>query len=327
MTVTKAKFASAIMALFFFAQWSLSPVHEFHLWPQVTFLRGSTPDFGALLTHAHLLRYLLVFPIFWLADEIGVDFDAIYRAFAFVLLFFISRNCSKIADFYNFGNVVFTAFFFALTFSLVSVFMNGRIIFAFCGFSYLLAQIHRWEDGLIGNFKVFTGLLISLFLCSVSTGTFLLCIICIMVWLPFVFHRRKGSLSLYITTFLFAISPLISFYILKNVTFYGGGFEGLINMLNHGAGVVLHDFSPVLVSLIVLNVAALTICTFGLLKKYKRYALITLFLAASAFAGLFGFSTLTLGLIPLSVILLGLILKATLILLNGSGPLIGAKSS
>ncbi len=289
--------------------WAYSSLHEFQLWPQVTILQGSAPDLSTLLTQAHLLRYILVYPIFLGAEFVGVDPNFIFNTLCFFMLFFVSVNCVRTTRFYISGNFIILVGFFASLFALMSIFMNGRIIFAFFGFSYLVACIHQWESYQFSNFELFLRILISIFLCSVSTGTFLLCVICLLLWLPIFIRRPKGSFLYYVLIFLCVLSPLISFYIMKNVIFYGGGMKGFINMLNHGVGVIFYTLELDLIVLIGLILIVFSIFALIFFRYTKLYSLLFIFLSASAFGGLFGFSTLSLGIIPLSIILIIMVTK------------------
>jgi len=301
-----------VVAIFCFLS-LFSTLHDFHLWPQVTLLRGTELDFSALLVRAHFLRYLLVYPIFLSADSFGLEADAIFNVICFFMLFFVTRNCVKTTQFYVSKNVVFLVFFFTFLFLTLSIFMNGRIIFAFCGFSYFLLSIHQWESYQIKDFGVVKRILISFFLCSVSTGAFLLCVICLLLWSTIVIQRPKGRLRAYTAILIAILSPLILFYIMKNVIFYGGGISGLFNMLNHGAGVLLYNLSLDLAWLVFFNFIILFYFSLIVFQHAKRYYLLFIFIIASMFGGLFGFSTLSLGIIPVSIISITIFLKSLLL--------------
>ena len=70
---------------------------EFELWGQVTYLRGTDIFSLNLLTQAHFLRYLLVFPIFFVSDFTGLDANWLFSLVAFFLILSISDNIARIS--------------------------------------------------------------------------------------------------------------------------------------------------------------------------------------------------------------------------------------
>lgn len=270
----------------------------FELWSQVTYLRGTSLQDLNPLTHPHFLRYLLVLPLFKLSDFINVDVDYIYSFFCVFLLYFISNNSAKIAEYsVYFKKKSYVTNILALLFILtLSSFMNGRILFAMAGFSFIVCNTLKWDLGGSSFFKLFLYDFFGLFLCTVSTGTFLVAVIFILGWL-LLSGKRKKNLTVYMTylTSFIAISPLLVLFILKNLNFYGGGIIGFVNMLSHGAGVIFSLVEGVLLMQIGL---ILTLCaTFSLwiLKTIGSLRLVLLGFYAAIAGGAFGFSTLAVG--------------------------------
>ena len=280
-----------------------STLHSFNLWSQVTYLRGADLD-SSYISQAHFLRYLLVLPIFLASDYLNLEADLIFRAACFTIIFFIVRNCITIIKFYSQKNIILFIISYSFLFLAMATFMNGRMVFSFLGFSYLVIIIHQWDIRKIENIGLFLRFLPALFLCSVSTGVFLSCIVSIFTFSIFPTKRKKRYYYIYVSLFLAALSPLISLYLFKNIDFYGGGFAGLINMLNHGAGAVFHQFGSVVTTLILL-ISMISILFCGLIYIHSRTRkLLLLFASTSLICGLFGYSTLTMSIVPLSAILL-----------------------
>ena len=301
--VSSSSIAWFFIFIFYGVAAAYSGLHKFQLWEQVTFLRGTTPDFSNIFVQAHFLRYSLVYPIFIISDNFGVSADGVFNSFCFLMLFFIARNCVNITSFYVRKNEVLIIIIFGLFFFLLSTLMNGRIIFALYGFSYLLFSIQRWESYNLQNFGLFLRLFPALFLCSVSSGPFLLCVVTLSLWSMTSVNRQKRGMYIYFGGFLAVISPLILLFLLKNITFFGGGVYGALNMLNHGLGKIFYQLdliSLILFSLIIINICFLAA---GLFRYLKGYRLLFIFIASSTFGGLFGYSTLSVGIIPLSVFL------------------------
>lgn len=302
MSINIEKLAWHVVAIVYTFLWMFSSVHDFHLWSQVTFLQGSTPDFSRIYTQAHFLRYLLVYPIFVAGDTFSLDTNEIFNALCFVMLFYISKNCVKTSQYYLKYNVLVSALFFTFIFVTVSAFMNGRILFAFLGFSYLIVTVHRWELHRLGNRGLFIRLFIVLLLCSVSSGTFLLCIIFLLAWSVVTIQRRKKALYPYIALLMIVLGPIISLYIFKNADFYGGGVAGVVNMLQHGAGIIFYTVDLDLLILTCINLIFFLFFSVVLYLHAKNHQLLLGFLGCSIVCGLFGFSTLSLGIIPFSIL-------------------------
>ena len=295
--------AWCVLAATFFFLFLFSPFHEFRLWSQVTYLRGNIPNLGNLLIEAHLLRYMLVYPIFVLSDQTGINADKLFSAICFVMLFFTVRCCTKMANYCFHKGELYFIIFFALLFLLISAFMNGRIIFAFLGFSYLLLAVQNWEKMNLSNFGLLSRIFPALFLCSVSSGTFLSCFNGLILW-SFVFiNRTKRSIFYYILILLFVFSPILKLYLLKNINFFGGGFVGFVNMLSHGVGKIFLVIGFDSLIFLILIFANLTIIGISLLYYDRYHRLYFIFLGSSIASGFFGYSTLSLAIVPASIIM------------------------
>lgn len=299
-TQNVAWFVLAAICLLLFL---LSPFHEFKLWSQVTYLRGNTPNLGNLFSEAHLLRYMLVYPIFVLSDQTGLHADHLFSVLCFVMLFLTIRHCTKMADYYLQKNELYFIICFALLFLLLSASMNGRIIFAFLGFSYLLLSVQNWERKKLSDLGLFLRLFPVLFLCSVSSGTFLSSLLGLMLWSVVYVSRPKRWLYLYGFMLLVVLSPIVHLYVFKNINFYGGGFSGFVNMLNHGAGKIFHLVDFASLTLIILIAVHLFVIGILLLYYQRKYRLHLLFTCSCIVAGFFGYSTLSLTIIPVSILM------------------------
>lgn len=304
MKITASQSEFTIVGLIVSLVYYVSPFHNFQLWSQVLILQGSTLQFENLFSQAHFLRFLLVLPTFLISDYFNLSYDFVFSILCFVMVMLIIINCKNIFLFFEKKGRNITLIYITVTFIAISAFMNGRVLFAFLGFSFLILSICRWENHCIGNANLIVRLLISLFLCSVSSGTFLSTILAIIFWSSIYFKRRKGKLSVYLVIMLGAVSPIIFLYIAKNVNFYGGGIKGVFNMMNHGIGRVFYTLD--LFSLCMLTfIVWLAFLGFMMVIKYQnKTKLLHLFIGTSGLAGLFGYSTLSLMFIPLNLIIL-----------------------
>jgi len=61
-------------------------VIQFHLWGQVEFIYNSHTNIWENIGNAHLSRYLLVFPVYWLADILLLEHDYVFRIVCALLI-------------------------------------------------------------------------------------------------------------------------------------------------------------------------------------------------------------------------------------------------
>lgn len=287
-------------------------VIEFKLWPQVLSIWNSQFELSQLLLHPHGIRFFLVLPIFTISEIIEVSSDWLYSNLVPVLIFiatiFIVGSLKNSIWQNKYKREVFLFVFIMLT--LISFFMNGRLIFAITGAAILLNIMVNWEDKHL--IIVFLLILCSFILVSVSSGTLfvavLSCSLFVLIkgfFLNRCLVRKLFFLILFSSLFVF-IYPLLSVLVMKNINYFGGGFGAIVNMLNHGFGVFFHDIDFVVLILISLCLVISLILMLALVVKYKKIRIPLFFSCVSLGGGLFGFSTMMM-VIP-SLLLLSLII-------------------
>jgi len=289
---------------------------QFHLWPQVIVLWEMNADFNELILHPHGMRYLLVYSIFRVADFMGVSYDLIFSLIVPVLVFvtahYIIKSVSTklLLSNHNQKVLFFTVFMLLV---LLSTLMNGRILFAITGASILLSILMSWKK--IAFFKIVIFFLIALILSSVSSGTVFVSIITFVVFVVYQnfnsgrFSWKNISLLCLMMTGTFYIFPLLKVLIMKNVNYFGGGVDGVVNMLGHGVGRVLlkMDLEVLILSLLLLLLVFLI--NLLLLRYYNKIIIPLLFIVVSTSGGLFGLSTMMMMIPAVMVIACILILK------------------
>lgn len=292
---------------------------QFSLWNQITDIISYNTDPVSLLLsgHLHALRFAVVFPALWVALMTGWDQDLIFTAWVGIAILLCSIQVARASSLALVGNESlrrWTLFPSLLVFIGISFAMNGRIAFAFAGIACLLVSQLRWH---LGIHRKLTGFLLgqlgSLILMSVSTGTFMVGALVILTFAlsqPVIrdgqYLRRHeaihfGSALLVILS----LYPLLGKSLLKNIDFYGGGFVGLVRMLQHGLG---RFFPTDTVSLLVLagggGFFAYHVLRLLALLVRQRHPLAPVALGAclAMAGGLFGLSTLFVSLPALAVI-------------------------
>jgi len=285
-------------------------VSGYELWGQVVYLWESKVGISKLLFHPHGMRFLLVLPIFVVSDWLAISYNWLFSCVMPLIITVTSFFIGSTVEWINHGlsrKKKKTLFFYiSLSLILLSMFMNGRIMFAVMGSSIILNIFVKWDR------KSFFGILIpgliSMFLCSVSSGTFIVAFLSFYTFLVFKYIQSywcsRKNLELFFVFFaiLIVVLPLLKVLALKNVNYYGGGLAGFFNMMNHGLGSVFLNID----SLHLYLRSLVAFCCFWLLflwLPHCRKIWTPLFLIVfSMIGGLFGISTMMLVIPPLIVI-------------------------
>lgn len=127
-----------------------------------------------ILLDYHGICYLLVYPVFAVADITGIEPNRVFTALvpipALSIAWFATASTLRL------GGVIDerrAAWIFAATspvFILLSLFMHGRLLFAMAGSSLLLSAMLGWKD--VNPPIVFIAVVAAFMLCSVASGTF-----------------------------------------------------------------------------------------------------------------------------------------------------------
>lgn len=286
----------------------------YEVWPQIIYMWDMQADPIVELgrVHPHALRYMLLYPILVLSDYLGIHHDRLFSATLVIFCFFTIKNIHTSADIIvrhpRHSGLVHLACASILT--ILFFLMNGRIGFAFLGYSMLLLVILRNHYESHFSFASLTGVLVGLALCSVSSGTLVSAVLCLVVAVYFEVCRcirrsalTKTAIIVFLCCLLLGVA-LFRFLLVgisRNITFYGGGSDGVLRMLEHGFG---RPFYPALNAIglpsVVAMIAIMTILFGVLLFRMKRSLMLHIVLAAIA-CGAFGYSTLSISAIPLLI--------------------------
>jgi len=275
---------------------------DFYLWPQVIELydSGREIDLDLMLTHPHGLRYALVFPIIFVGNWLGVSYNDVFNALAPVILILIPIFLLKIVLFYKRGVSVndkkILFLFLSLTIVSISHFMNGRMLFAFLGFS-MLAYCIVYFELLLKKYMAILAFLSLLFM-SVSSGTFVVGFISIAFIIFYSFFRRptKGGFIMILLslTGIAYLLPLISMLIMKNIDYYGSVYL----MLNHGFGKFAFIVGSEVLWMLLLIFTLTTCALIYFINSYKKYIPLLFLFLVPIVVGIFGNSVLSLAIIP-----------------------------
>jgi hypothetical protein len=305
---------------------------EYEIWSQIDYL--SKLPFGEFTTAGaalHAPRYFVVMPSYILGEMFSVDSDSIFGVYVVVLAtatagIWIATQTLFVRSSRHRTVVWITPF-------ILLHFINGRFAFALFGLSLMvwlliLIKLRRIQLRLALPL-LFTSMLYS----SVSSGVFSVAVTLLLLELRTEVRYFLGAkVTLvwrtvrFIGVFLMFASLMYFAYsfLLKNINFYGGGFEGAFGMVSHGFGLLLNP-EPVLENC---ATSVGVICTVSVILVNSVFAQITalimfpaliVILAAMTFAldispmakriltvsavgGVFGFTTLMCSLVSLPLL-------------------------
>ena len=316
--------------IYFFIKWILvfgylflcvTNILNFELWPQVTriwnlengfiqddsinSISDSILDESSRYENAHILRYYLTLPLFYVSVITNVSYNYLFTLIFPLLVFlsanYINKSVLNIVGF-NERQQGLNFIFIFLLLSTITFFMNGRMIFAVLGASVLLflsIRINRFSF-----IRLILLFFVGIFLTSVSSGAFVVYYLSFSSILFFYFIESEDDYRfILVLVFVFISLVLNSFLfeaVMKNVDFYGGGISGFFNMLNHGLGKILFysDLGFIWLMSIFCALAVFLLALLVFFQYHKLQPLIILFLVSLA-GGLFGYSTLVMSIPPI----------------------------
>lgn len=294
----------------------LTGVKSFEVWPQITYLwdMEADPLFELSRIHPHGIRYALMYPILMASEYLGLHHDRLFSLISLINCYFTIRNIGAISSTIvkerRNGDMVLFGCAVALT--ILFFLMNGRIGFAFLGYSILLLVIVRHHYNRQIGISSLIGMMLGLAFCSVSSGTLISAVLSLVIAVYFEAFRCIRRATLTRSSVLIVLSCIVLGGLLfrhlvasvnKNAAFYGGGSDGILRMLEHGMGRVVYPALDAaglpLVTLLVVSIMIL----FSALLLRLNHALLLHILLVAIFCGAFGYSTLSLGAIPLLVLI------------------------
>lgn len=280
---------------------------SFSLWEQVTYLWESELKFEDMILHPHVLRYLLVYPFFTISEYMGIDYDSMFMVVVPILVLVLLELIVKSAAYFTGLKVTVVEYvFLSILLILMSSFMNGRMLFSLVGFALILYGMLYWKNNQY-YLRVKTACVLlflsGLFLMSVSSGTFMVGLVAVSMFLLMNVFRSnswitKVGFSITLLMAFVLIYPMVEVLVMKNIDYYGG----VIPMLNHGVGRIFLIIEMELLVLLVLSVIVFLLIQFFLIKFYKHFKVLVYLLSVPLVIGLFGNSTLSMALIPLLVL-------------------------
>ncbi len=230
---------------------SLFNFFRLEIWSQIEYINNiGQLNFLEPSLLVHIPRFIVVYPSFYFGELFDIDENLMFTIYVIILTSLTSMiwlNVQKILvikrEYINYSFV--TPFFLLF-------FVNGRSVFALFGLSLLMVLLIKLRLKLHGPY-VFAGIVISLLYASVSSGTFSVALLFLILtsWRLVLNSLLTGNVFVkFVKTLagLLCFTFLIYFFFLflkKNLDYYGGGVEGLVNIVSHGMGLILNP-APVL---------------------------------------------------------------------------------
>lgn len=283
---------------------------QFRLWSQVNVFWSGNDPWAEIIFHYHGIRYMLVYPLFKLSEWTGLSPDYLFTITAPLLILLVAWFATRSVQTLG-GNlsptkrvVVFAGI--STFFILLSLFMNGRLLFAMAGMSILLWTLLDWNFN--RDLISLCSILAAFLLCSVSTGTFLVAITAFYTFIgvnlvlrnPAVRRRR---ILLYYAVLLVLLTPHVSALVFKVFDYFGGGIDAMLKMLGHGYGLLLIHGNLAIPLAGCLVLAGLFFVSRKLLARYWILSGLIIFCLAG---GMFGISTAMI-VLPLLMVVFSLI--------------------
>lgn len=274
---------------------------EFNLWNQVIFLWEKEYEESADRWTGHVSRFLLVAPIFYVSELLNMHRDYLFSiciplllmASAYIMMQVMASVTLTPPSYWH--SVLFYSVLVA-----ISLFMNGRLVFVITGGSVLLGILSNMLEK-NNNTDFLTKQFIGFWLISVSSGSYLTGFIFFYSIFAYYLFQKKIRfirLSSLIKHMVLFCILLIQFYIflMKNLTWAEGSIG---NLLQHGTGSLLQEVSAYY--WLVASVVTGAIVT-QLFRQFHYASILIYVILIVAFGGLFGFSTLAIGVPALLVL-------------------------
>ena len=226
----------------------LFDIKNFQMWEQVQYLHdtGFTINLSSIYSHPHGLRYTLVYPAYFIAETLRISPNIILSLAVIAMCVMISHSLSHCIALHrrstNIWKVKFSVFLF---FAVLTLFMNGRLVYGLCAYSLMIYGLFLFvkDKDATNKKQILSACLISLAILfsSSSSGVaisfYAIYFSSICIYLLYA-YRQKNRINfpviIYMFVFFLLYTPIILFLINKNLAFFGGGFDGLLLMTQHG---------------------------------------------------------------------------------------------
>lgn len=221
-------------------------VKEFQLWEQIDDLHkmGMNVSLKEIYSHPHGMRFMIVSPTYLFADLLHIAPNTFFSFYVFIMCVTISITLTKsLTLFQKTKNAWACNFFIFLFIAILSLFMNGRLIFGLCAYSlmtysfFLLAKGSGTKKYTIASCLITLAILLSSATSGVAISLYAIVFSAIPIFLISSFKSRtiiSFCFGIYMLAIFLLYAPIISILINKNLTSFGNGYDAIISMTQHG---------------------------------------------------------------------------------------------
>lgn len=292
---------------------------EYPLFPQAATLYYSNENviYWFQRGNEHAIRLFIAYPGVLISNWFGVGITRGVTIYSSALLLLISIFMMQVLRMNHRENHV-SAALCCLVIIVLSLVMNGRLIFSFFGITLLVLYEVKYSMNETSMLSLQIMSIIALLFTMVSSGTMIVAFVYIILIFPYRWKKmysQKEKIAFLAILFAFVV-PLATKYlpylvrmINRNVQFFGGGFHGMVNMMRHGLGKILYTDSSVLILFIVVFgtfVVIFNIYLFNekIVKTGNRNLPLFLITNICVYGSIFGRSTGLAALIPFTVLII-----------------------
>jgi hypothetical protein len=280
----------------------LLDLKKFSSWDQVNLLWESEANILLLLLsgHPHGPRFIISYPGFFLEQKMPALGFSLYILLFCLINFYLFK---KILNIFLQKNETLIS---SVVFTSAHLLMNGRGVIAWTAWLlciWVCFSITFRNNSIIK--KTILGAL-SCCLATVSTGVFILVVIAYTFFVGRIFWGGGfgvKNLIIGVPPIFLIASFAVDYFVVavdKNIEFYGGGFGGVLNMLEHGMGTVFTNVSILILFAAIIIVACVLVSLYYLIFG-RRTCVIEKLGSLCFMCGLFGYTVLTL-IIPVILI-------------------------
>lgn len=220
-------------------------VIEFSIWSQVLYVHETEWGSFSISSYYHVPRYFVVYPSFYFYELFPFfvldKWFSIYVVFAFIFsVNLLSSSLVKLSDgFFSALNLKKNHVYFFILIAMFPILflINGRGVFGILSASILL-YLYSYKNQM-SVIKVLIVSFLVLFFSSVSSGFFIIAfssLLMLFIYKIKIYSKKIIFTGFFIIVFAYFSMDIVSYIFSKNINFYGGGWSGFYNMLNHGFG-------------------------------------------------------------------------------------------
>jgi len=257
-------------------------------------------------------RYLVAYPSILATDHWGMRFAdafALYCAAVLPISAMVLLASVRVWRRLTESRAFAVGVGFAVLVAAIASQMNGRLIPAHIGMGFILLALARVVDARRIRLREGLLILVGMVLSHMTSGTGLVAYAVLvagtLLTVAIGVDRARMLATLWLVSVLFA--PLLFGDLIKNLDYYGGGPAAVVAMLDHGPGILLRRV-PWTIPLALIAIAALLA---GAWRGRARLRAIpralwpaTLAVPVTGVGGLYGFSTLSMALPALLILLM-----------------------